>query len=161
VPFRAAIAADVAFIMTAHLLVPSLDEENPATLSRRIVTGLLREELGYQGVIVSDDLEMKAIANAWTVPDAAVKAVAAGCDALLVCSGDVSVQAEALEALVYAAEDRRIAVRALEDTQKRLRKTKERFLAAPVGTPKRVSDLRQVLGCDAHRRVADEMARFL
>ncbi len=161
VPFRAAIAADVAFIMTAHLLVPSLDEENPATLSRRIVTSVLREELGYQGVIVSDDLEMKAIAKTWTVPDAAVLAMAAGCDALLVCSGDVDVQAQTLETLVYAAEDGRISIRALEDTQKRLRKSKERFLAAPVGGPKRMSDLRQVLGCDAHRRVADEMARFL
>jgi hypothetical protein len=71
------------------------------------------------------------------------------------------VQAQTLEALVYAAEDGRIQIRALEDTHKRLRKTKERFLAAPVGAPKRMSDLRQVLGCDAHRRVADEMARFL
>ena len=135
--------------------------DRPATLSRRIVNGMLREELGYQGVIVSDDLEMKAIANTWTVPDAAVQAVAAGCDALLVCSGDVDLQAEALEALVHAAEDGRIATKALEETHRRLRKTKERFLAAPVGAPRRSSDLRQVLGCDAHRRVADEMARFL
>jgi beta-N-acetylhexosaminidase len=161
VPFHAAIAAEVAFIMTAHLLVPSLDEEHPATLSRRIVNDILREELGYQGVIVSDDLEMKAIAKTWSVPDAAVQAIAAGCDALLVCSGDVDVQAQTLEALVHAAEDGRISAKALEDTQKRLRKTKERFLATPVGAPKRVSDLRQVLGCDVHRRVADEMARFL
>jgi beta-N-acetylhexosaminidase len=161
VPFRAAVAAEVAFIMTAHLLVPSLDEENPATLSRRIVNGLLREELGYQGVIVSDDLEMKAIAKTWTVPDAAVLAIQAGCDALLVCSGDVNVQAQTLEALVHAAEDGRFASKALEETHKRLRKTKERFLATPVGVPKRGRDLRQVLGCDVHRRVADEMARFL
>jgi beta-N-acetylhexosaminidase len=104
---------------------------------------------------------MKAIAKTWSVPDAAVQAIAAGCDALLVCSGDVDVQAQTLEALVHAAEDGRISAKALEDTQKRLRKTKERFLATPVGAPKRVSDLRQVLGCDVHRRVADEMARFL
>jgi beta-N-acetylhexosaminidase len=161
VPFRAAIAVDVAFLMTAHILVLSLDEEQPATLSRRIVNGLLREELGYQGVIVSDDLEMKALANTWTVPDAAVQAVAAGCDALLVCSGDIDIQAQTLEALVHAVEGGRITVKALEETQKRLRKTKERFLAAPVGAPKGKRDLRQVLGCDAHQRVADEMARFL
>src|SRR3954447_22866764 len=60
VPFRGAIAADVAFIMTAHILVPALDEEKPATLSARIVKGMLRDELGFGGVIVSDDLEMKA-----------------------------------------------------------------------------------------------------
>ena len=161
VPFRDAIAAHVAFIMTAHILVPALDEDLPATLSARIVKGLLRDELGFPGVIVSDDLEMKAIANTWTVPDAAVQAVAAGCDALLICSGDVDVQARALEALVHAVEDGRIRRTALDDTQKRLRLAKERFLAAPVGVPLRGQDLRRVVGCDAHRRVADEMARFL
>ena len=61
-PFRAAVAADVATIMTAHVLVPSLDEQVPATLSKRIV-GMLRGELNYQGVILSDDLEMKAVAG--------------------------------------------------------------------------------------------------
>ena len=86
-PFRSAIEAGVATIMTAHVLVPSLDEEVPATLSKRIV-GLLREELGYQGVILSDDLEMKAIAGRYAVPDAAVRAIASGCDGVLICSGD-------------------------------------------------------------------------
>jgi beta-N-acetylhexosaminidase len=161
VPFEAAIAAEVAFIMTAHILVPSLDEDKPATLSRRIVTGMLRDDLGYPGIVVSDDLEMKAIARTWTVPDAAVQAIAAGCDAFLVCSGDVDAQAQSLEALVHAVEDGRITFKSLEDSQKRLRKTKERFLAAPVGAPRGRRDLRQVLGCDAHRRVADEMARFV
>jgi beta-N-acetylhexosaminidase len=161
VPFRAAVAADVAFIMTAHILVPALDEEKPATLSSRIVKGMLRDELGFRGVIVSDDLEMMAIAKTWTVPDAAVRAIAAGCDALLVCSGDVDAQAQALEALVHAVEDGRISRAALEDSHKRLRQAKERFLATAVGAPPRGQDLRRLLGCDAHRRVADEMARFL
>src|SRR5215813_3332489 len=63
-PFQAAIAAGVATIMTAHVLVPALDEQRPASLSRTIVDGLLRRELGYQGVILSDDLEMKEIGRA-------------------------------------------------------------------------------------------------
>jgi beta-N-acetylhexosaminidase len=159
VPFREAIRADVAFLMTAHLLVPSLDEEHPATLSRRIVQGLLREELAFPGVILSDDLEMKALANTRRVPEAAVEAIAAGCDALLVCSGDVDLQAATLEALVHAVEDGRIAYPQLDDSLKRLRRAKERFLGAPVaaGTGAR---LRHVLGCDAHQRVAEEMSRF-
>ena len=115
VPFRAAVTANVAFIMTAHVLVPSLDEEKPATLSQRIVQGMLREELGFPGVILSDDLEMKAIAKSYTVPDAAVQAIAAGCDALLVCSGDVDVQAAALEALVRAVEQDVVPYKRLED----------------------------------------------
>src|SRR3954464_8805461 len=62
-PFKAAIEAGVATIMTAHVFMPALDERQPATLSKRIVTGLLRDELEYPGVILSDDLEMKALAN--------------------------------------------------------------------------------------------------
>ena len=160
VPFRAAIAADVAFIMTAHVLVPSFDGEKPATLSSRIVRQLLRDELGFRGVILSDDLEMKAIARDYPVPDAAIEAVAAGCDGLLVCSGDVGVQAATLEALVHAVEDGRIPYPRLDDALRRQRRAKERFLTALVA-PGRAAVLRQVLGCDAHQRIADEMARFL
>ena len=161
VPFRAAIQAQVAFIMTAHVLVPSLDEDKPATLSRRVVQAILREELGFTGVILSDDLEMKAIAKSYAIPEAAVQAVEAGCDGVLICSGDVEAQAATLEALVHAVEDRRIAFTRLEDTQTRLRRAKERFLAAAVTSGRQVASLRQVLGCDAHQRIAEEMSRFL
>jgi beta-N-acetylhexosaminidase len=160
VPFREAARAGVAFIMTAHVLVPSFDEEKPATLSPGLVRGLLREEIGFDGVILSDDLEMKAIANTWTVPDAAVQAIAAGCDGVLVCSGDVEVQASTLEALVHAVEDGRIPGRRVQDALTRQRRAKERFLAAPVA-PGMTAALRHVLGCDAHRRVAEEMGRYL
>ncbi len=159
VPFREAIKAGVAFIMTAHVLVPSLDEEQPATLSPRIVRALLREELGYGGVILSDDLEMKAIAKTLAVPDAAVQAIAAGCDGILICSGNVEVQATTLEALVHAVESGAIPYKRLEDALTRLRRTKERFLASPV-TPGASAALRHVLGRDEHRRIADEMARW-
>jgi beta-N-acetylhexosaminidase len=167
VPFREAIRHDVAFIMTAHILVPSLDEEMPATLSPAIVRGLLREELDFNGVILSDDLEMKAIADAYTVPDAAVQAIAAGCDGVLVCranvsdrTGDAEAQVAVLEALVHAVEDGRIPFKRAEDALARNRRAKERFLAAPVA-PGRHAALRQVLGNDEHRRIADEMSRYL
>jgi beta-N-acetylhexosaminidase len=166
VPFREAIAASVAFIMTAHVLVPSLDEERPATLSRRIVYDLLRDELAFEGVILSDDLEMKALSASCPVPDAAVLAIAAGCDGVLVCRAlsddrgrDVEVQASVLEALVHAVEDGRIPYKRLEDALTRNRRAKERFLAAGVTPGGR--NLRSVVGCDAHRRIADEMGRFL
>jgi beta-N-acetylhexosaminidase len=107
-PFRAAVEARVASIMTAHVLVPSLDEQRPATLSRRTVSGLLREELGYEGVILSDDLEMKAIANEYSVPSAAVLAVEAGCDGVLICSGNHDLQVAALESLIHAVEENRL-----------------------------------------------------
>lgn len=159
VPFREAIRAEVAFIMTAHVLVPSLDEERPATLSPRIVQDMLRHELGFQGVILSDDLEMKAIAQTREIHDAAVQAIAAGCDGVLICSGSIEAQAATLEALVHAVEDGRIAYKRLEDALKRLRHAKEQFLAASVAA--QAPRLQHVLGCDAHQRIAEEMSRFL
>ena len=85
VPFRAAIAAGLAAVMTAHILFPALDPELPATLSPAILTGLLREELGFDGLIITDDLEMRGVADKWGAPEAAVLAVEAGADILLCC----------------------------------------------------------------------------
>ena len=83
VPFRAAIAAGVGSIMTAHLVVPALDDK-PATLSPRILTALLRNELGYDGLVISDALEMRGVADLVGVEEAAVLSIAAGSDALCV-----------------------------------------------------------------------------
>ncbi len=160
-PFRAAIDAGVAAIMTAHVLVPSLDETRPSTLSRRTVQGLLREELGYEGVILSDDLEMKAIAAAYAVPAAAVHAVAAGCDGVLICSGSHDTQAAALEALVHAVESDTLPLPRVDDALARQFRAKERFLGAAAGSrPGGARALRSTLGTDAHQAIAHEMSRF-
>jgi beta-N-acetylhexosaminidase len=99
-PF-AALASRVDAMMTAHVVYPALDPDRPATLSRAICTELLREKLGFRGVLFSDDLEMKAISE--SAGEAAVLAIAAGCDALLVCSRpDLAEEAHA--ALVREAE---------------------------------------------------------
>jgi beta-N-acetylhexosaminidase len=161
-PFRAAVREQVAFIMTAHVLVPALDAERPASLSPLIVQALLRDELGFGGVILSDDLEMKAVSARIPVPDAAVQAIQAGCDGLLVCSGDVDLQAATLERLVRAIESGEIPRKRFDDAVKRLRRAKERFLA--VQRPKtsaRLQQLRSVLGRDDHQAIAAEMAAFL
>jgi beta-N-acetylhexosaminidase len=102
VPFRAAAAAGVAALMTAHVVYPAIDPDRPATLSKAICTGL-RASVGFEGMLVSDDLEMKAIAERWSIEDAAVQAVAAGCDALLICSAE-DPQERAVEALVRETE---------------------------------------------------------
>jgi beta-N-acetylhexosaminidase len=162
IPFRAAIEAGVATIMTAHVLVPALDDKRPASLSRHIVYDLLREELKYDGVILSDDLEMKAIAAEYDVPSAAVLAIQAGCDGALICSGDHDTQAAALEALVHAVEDDRLPMSRIDDALMRHRRAKERFLASPLAArPPNGRALRAALGREDHRAIADEMARFL
>jgi beta-N-acetylhexosaminidase len=160
-PFRAAVAEGVAFVMTAHVLVPSLDETRPSTLSPRVVQALLREELGFDGVILSDDLEMKAVSARYRVPDAAVAAIGAGCDGVLICSGNVDLQAQALEALVKATESGEIPQARLDAAETRLRRAKERFLSGRQPRRLRRQAWQQVVGCDAHRAVADEMAAFL
>ena len=85
VPVRAAIAAGVPMLMTAHVSYPALDAKHPATLSRAILTDLLRGELHFEGVVASDDLEMRAIADHQSIGDAAVATLRAGADVLLVC----------------------------------------------------------------------------
>jgi len=126
-PFHHAIEAQVASIMTAHVVVRELDESVPATLSARILSGLLREEMKYAGVIVSDDLEMKAVAKHWKPGEAAVRAALAGCDVLPVCAG-ADAQAEAVEAVVRALESGAIAFQDMEDSLGRIRRLKERYL---------------------------------
>jgi len=83
-PFRAAIEADVQSIMTGHLLVPAYDDEFPATLSRRVLTDLLRDEMGYDGVVVTDGIEMRALTSRYGLEAAAVSALDAGADAICV-----------------------------------------------------------------------------
>jgi beta-N-acetylhexosaminidase len=162
VPFRAAIEAKVATIMTAHVFAPSLDETRPATLSKRIVTDILRDELRYDGVILSDDLEMKAIANEYAVPVAAVMAIEAGCDGMLICSGDHETQAAALEAVIHASEEQRIRQSRIDDALRRHRRAKERFLASAVtARPLAGRALREAIGRAEHRAIADEMTQFL
>lgn len=120
-PFRAAAGAGVAAVMTAHVVFDDLDAGVPATLSRSIVGSLLRMEMAFDGIIVSDDLEMRALADRMSVGEAAVRALEAGCDALLVCSG-IGPAREAQAAIVRAAEkDDRLSRRLAESARRSLR----------------------------------------
>ncbi|MCU1509600.1 MAG: beta-N-acetylhexosaminidase [Glaciihabitans sp.] len=103
VPFVAAIAAGSATIMTSHILLPQLDANHPATLSPVVLRGLLRGELGYDGVIVSDALDMVGASGEIGIPEAAVRAVLAGCDLLCVGSGDMDEILTATQAALDAA----------------------------------------------------------
>jgi beta-N-acetylhexosaminidase len=160
VPFKAAIAAGVAGIMTAHLLVPALDEEQPGTLSSAIVTGLLKEKLGFEGVVFTDDINMKAISAAYGTPEATLHAIEAGCDVVLMCGDSQEPQFAAMEMLIHAIEDGTLPIKRVEDALKRHRRMKERFLAPPRPRPLDGKALRTLLGRDEHQAVAAEMARF-
>jgi len=154
-PFREAIAEDVATIMTAHVLVPSLDEERPASLSPVIVDALLKKKLGYRGVVISDDLGMKAISATRGLGEAAVEAIAAGCDAVLFCNNSIDEQVAALETLIHAVESGQIPVTRIEDAMARQHGVKARHLAET-----KIHPGLDVVGCAEHQAVAQEMAAW-
>lgn len=115
-PFRAALALPA--FMTAHVVFEALDPGVPATLSRRVIQGLLREELGYEGCIISDDLEMKAVAEGFGIVPSAVRAIEAGCDMLLICS-DLDACFAARDALAGRAQQDEIFAARLSDAAAR------------------------------------------
>jgi beta-N-acetylhexosaminidase len=160
VPFRAAIEAGVAAIMTAHVLVPSLDEQRPGTLSPRIVGDLLRAELGYGGLVLTDDLEMKAVSARVPVERAAVAAIAAGVDAVLVCGTDYDLQARTIEAIIRAGESGDIHPTRLDDAFAHVRAAKARFLSQPAAQPLPERDLLARLGQTEAAIVAAQMGEF-
>ncbi|QOS76457.1 beta-N-acetylhexosaminidase [Paenibacillus sp. JNUCC31] len=120
IPFRAAIAAGVDAMMSAHIYFPALEPERlPVTLSRAVLSGLLREDLGYEGMIVTDCMEMDAIAVNYGTVDAAVMAVEAGADLVLI-SHTANLQAGAFEALVAAVQSGRISESRIDESVTRL-----------------------------------------
>ncbi|GAA2046198.1 glycoside hydrolase family 3 N-terminal domain-containing protein [Agromyces tropicus] len=121
-PFRAAIAAGTRSIMTSHILLPQLDAEHPATLSPRILHGLLRGELGFEGVIVSDALDMAGASGVHGIPEAAVLALAAGCDLLCIGTDNTGPQMEEIAAAIAAAvESGRLPAERVADAAARVR----------------------------------------
>ena len=156
VPFRAAAAAGLATMMSAHVVYTAIDPELPATLSPR-ACGELRARIGFdEGVLFSDDLEMKAIEGRWSTEEAAVLSVAAGCDALLVC-WDWDKQERAVAALEREA-DRSPAFRArCSEAHARVMAARRSARARPVDD----GAIAAVLGGAESRAVAAEIARRL
>ncbi|TMA59044.1 MAG: beta-N-acetylhexosaminidase [Deltaproteobacteria bacterium] len=140
-PFLEAIAAGVDCVMTSHPVYPNLDPARvPATFSRLIVEDYLRGELRFRGVIVSDDLEMGAIAQSCPLGEAAVKAAQAGHDLLLVCHTEAA-QRAAAAALFDAARAARLPRRGLETAAERVRRLRDqRNARSEGGTPVRELD---------------------
>ncbi|MEU4355343.1 glycoside hydrolase family 3 protein [Streptomyces virginiae] len=123
VPFKAAIEAGTKAVMSAHILVPALDPTRPATLSPQILTGLLRKELGYEGLIVTDGMEMHAIAGTYGIERGSVLAIAAGADAICVGGGlaDEATVLRLRDALVAAVREGTLPQERLADAAARVR----------------------------------------
>lgn len=149
-PFRAAVDAGIDSIMTAHIVVPSLDpSEDPATLSQPILTGLLRERLGYDGVVVTDSLQMEGVREKYGDDEVAVRAFLAGADQLLMPM-DMDV---AFEAVQEAVASGRIPAERLDQSVERILRMKyERgVVQQPYVTERRVE---RVVGTPEHQQAA-------
>ena len=126
IPFRAAIQAGVPAIQLSHALYPMNDFTAPASLTRSIATGLLRDRLGFAGVAITDDLADPAITTSYSVPDAAVRALNAGAD-MLVISGAAGDQEAAYSAVLRAARSGRIARARIADAVRRVLNAKRDY----------------------------------
>ena len=109
-PFAAAIDAGISMILLAHILYPAVDPDAPVALSRRFATNILREELGFAGVAVSDDIGMGAMKGLFDSPDAAVRLIESGCDMVMVCAHftDTGRARGFAQAILAAAEEGRL-----------------------------------------------------
>jgi beta-N-acetylhexosaminidase len=152
-PFRSALQADAKLVMTAHLGIPSIDGENapPATLSPNIITGLLRQELGYNGVVITDAMDMRAIRQGELLREDCLRAAQAGADILLMTTDPLD-QTRAFESLLQGAKSGQLSQENLQASVDRIMQLKN-WLAEKATSP----DL-SVIQCEEHMQVANEIA---
>ncbi|MBS4534095.1 beta-N-acetylhexosaminidase [Clostridium sp. D2Q-14] len=126
VPFKEAINNKTDSIMIAHIIFENIDAENVATLSKEIINNLLRKELGFDGLVVTDDMTMGAITENYNIEDAAIKSVDAGSDIILVCHGYEN-QINVLKELRTAVKDGRISEERIDKSIYRILKLKGKY----------------------------------
>ena len=157
-PFANACRHGIEALMTAHVFYPALDPQWPATLSQKIVTGLLRRQFGYSGVIFSDDMEMHAISRRYGVEESASHSILAGVDALLFCHELAKAVAACEFLCAKAAEDAALRER-VEESYARITSLKRRFLKSFTGVTEQ-EILGRLAGLDHARIVAEIHGRL-
>lgn len=145
VPFQTAINNGVDMVMTAHIMLPQIDKEYPATMSKKILTDLLRDEMGYKGVIITDDLEMQAISKNWDLGEAAIKSVEAGADILLVCH-TIENQQKVYNALVQGVNDGKIDENRIDESVRRILRLKYQYKLSDKANNPTQDDINNVNG---------------
>ncbi len=148
-PFAASIAAGVSSIMTAHVVVQAIDATRPATLSHACLQKHLRQELKFEGIIVSDDIEMKALADNFGPAEIGEQGLAAGIDVFLACHAPTTTLA-LYRSLVHAAEAQLVRGESWHATGHRLARWREQYYRPPVG----VEAFAQTVGCAKHAALA-------
>lgn len=150
-PFAAAVQSGIATIMTAHVVYEAIDHQYPATMSRAVLHNILRGQLGFDGAIISDDIEMKAIADHFGFEEAIIQSANAGVDLLMVCH-IAQKQEEAIEALIRGVEHGKVKRQRIEEAGRRLDALFDRFVRPPsdadpaalIATPEHLAVARRV-----------------
>jgi beta-N-acetylhexosaminidase len=127
-PFTAAINAGVSAIMTSHAIYPSIEAGIPATLSKKVLNGILRDTLRFDGLIITDDLEMGAIEKKWGAAEGASISFESGADILLICEDQEKVL-DGMEILKNKLINTRISIERLQLSEKRIAEAKTRFMS--------------------------------
>ncbi len=147
-PFQAAIEHDFAAFMTAHVNMGEHSEHLPATFSKYALRNTLRNELGFEGLIISDDLDMKAIANSYSVQEAALKAIQAGCDHVLVCHSLKDIP-DTIAYLMSAISQNQLSEERVNDAYRRVMKLKRRYIGKQAVPDSNYA--RSIVNCEAHQ----------
>lgn len=152
VPFKKVFRARIDLVMTAHIKFPKVDPEWPVTLSEKFIKGILRDELRYKNLIISDDLDMKALASKYPVEQIPVLALKAGCDIILYCNNFEHPQV-ALDSVNKALKDGVLKAQELDESYKRVVALKKDVLASP--DPIDFKTASTLIGSDEHQRLSE------
>lgn len=155
-PFIQAVQNGVAAIMTAHVIYKSIDEKYPASTSEKIIHNLLRREMGFSGLVITDDLEMKAITDNYNMEEAAILAVSAGADIILICK-DHERQKAVRNALIKAVKDKIISEGRIDESIERIDAIKKRFLKDVLVNLK---NIKEVVGNKRHQNIAKKITSY-
>lgn len=126
IPFKHAVEQGAEVVMVGHILLPKIDSTYPASISERIITDVLREQLGYEGIIITDDMTMKAILNNLEIGESAVSAVKAGNDIVLVAHNYANVK-KAIDSIIKAIENGEITEQRIDESVKRILSIKKKY----------------------------------
>lgn len=155
IPFRKSFKARVEMVMTAHILFPKIDPKWPVTLSEIFLKKMLREEMRYRGLIITDDLDMKAMAKHYETEEIPVRALEAGADMLLYCNEPDS-PPKAIEAVIGAIAQGRLRKENLEQTRQRILEVKKEKLVNPDPLP--FVEAAKIIGHPEHLKIAAAIA---
>ncbi|MCA0971221.1 beta-N-acetylhexosaminidase [Halobacillus litoralis] len=152
VPFKKAIQSGADAVMTAHILFPALDEQYPATFSKKVVTGVLREQMNYDGLVITDDMAMGAISENYGTEEAVLKAIEAGVDIVLLTDTRNNQFERVHQSLLEAVEKGELSEEQIDESVKRILKVKQKYKLSSIQEDVNEEELNQSIS-DIQKRV--------